>query len=118
MATVDTSFYKRYLEENLQDAEFQREYESARKQIAQINAVMRSLDSLRAQTGISKAELARRIGKQPAALRRLFSSASNPELATIAAMAIALDAEIRIVPNERSRSESHRHRTRQAASEA
>ncbi len=118
MTTVDTSFHKRYLEENLQDDEFRREYENAQKQIAQVDAVLRSLDRLRTQTGISKAELARRIGKQPAALRRLFSSESNPELATIAAMAIALDSEIKIVPNEPSHPAPRPRRTRRAASVA
>lgn len=102
MTTLDTSYHARYLSENLQDAEFRREYESAQKQIAQVDAVVRTLDNLRIQTGLSKAELARRIGKHPAAIRRLFSAEANPELSTIAALAIALDAEIRIVPNNES----------------
>lgn len=102
METLDTGYHVRYLEENLQDPEFRREYEAARKQIEQVDAVVRGLDRLRIETGISKAELARRVGKHPAAIRRLFSSEANPELSTIAAVAIALDAEIKIVPNPRS----------------
>jgi ribosome-binding protein aMBF1 (putative translation factor) len=99
MTTLDTGFHARYLNENLQDPEFRREYEIAQKQIAQVDAVVRALDELRIQTGLSKAELARRIGKHPAAIRRLFSAEANPELGTIAALAIALGAEIRIVPS-------------------
>ena len=99
MATLDTSFHTRYLNENLQDPAFRRAYELECKQIAQVDAVVRALDDLRIQTGLSKAELARRIGKHPAAIRRLFSADANPELGTIAALASALDAEIRIVPN-------------------
>jgi DNA-binding XRE family transcriptional regulator len=100
MTVLDTSYHKRRLAEELKDREFRREYELARAEIAQVDAVMRQLDHLREEAGFSKAELARRIGKDPAALRRLFSSEVNPELRTIAAMAAALGAEIRIVPKD------------------
>ena len=100
MTTIDTTYHQRRLHERLQDPEFRREYEAARRQIDQVDAVVRTLDRLRADSGLSKAELARRIGKNPAAVRRLFSRAANPELATVAAIAAALDAEIKIVPRE------------------
>lgn len=106
MIVLDTSYHARYLDENLQDSEFRREYEIAQKQIAQVDAVVRALDRLRIETGTSKAELARRIGKHPAAIRRLFSAEANPELNTIAALAVALDAEIQIVPNTAPRRRS------------
>jgi len=83
----------------MQDPEFRHEYEAARRQIDQVDAVVRALDQLRMEAGLSKAELARRIGRNPAAVRRLFSSRANPEMGTIAAIAAALDAEIKIVPN-------------------
>ncbi len=51
----------------------------------------------------SKADLARAIDKNPASIRRLFTSEANPELKTIAAMASALDAEIVIKKRPRSR---------------
>jgi DNA-binding phage protein len=104
MAALDTSFHRRYLAENMQDPEFRREYETAQQQIAQVDAVVRYLDHLRRETGMSKAELARRIGKRPAAIRRLFSAEANPGLGTIAALAIALDAEIKVVPRRQSQS--------------
>jgi transcriptional regulator with XRE-family HTH domain len=63
---------------------------------------MRELDRLRIAAGMPKAELARRVGKQPAAIRRLFSSQANPELETVAALAVALDAEIKIIPKKPS----------------
>jgi transcriptional regulator with XRE-family HTH domain len=58
---------------------------------------MQQLDLLREEAGVSKADLARQIGKHPAAVRRLFTAQANPALRTVAAIATALDAEIRIV---------------------
>ena len=114
MTTIDTTYHQRRLHERLQDPAFRREYEAARRQIDQVDAVVRALDRLRAESGLSKAELARRIGKNPAAVRRLLSAAANPELATVAAIATALDAEIKIVPREPA-SESTQRRSRRAA---
>lgn len=93
---VDTGFHRRRLAEELSDPDFPAEYERARAEIAQIEEIMRQLDELRVQSGFSKAELARRIGKTPSTVRRLFTAEVNPELRTIAAIAVALGAELRI----------------------
>lgn len=77
-----------------EDPEYRAEYERFRRQVEQIDAVVNELDELRERAGISKAELARRVGKDPASIRRLFSAEVNPELKTIAAIADALDAEV------------------------
>ncbi len=95
---VDTSYHQRRLAARLKDPDFRAEYERARAEIAQIDAIMRSLDDLRQEAGFSKAELARQIGKDPASVRRLFTAQVNPELKTIAALARALGAEVQIVP--------------------
>jgi ribosome-binding protein aMBF1 (putative translation factor) len=90
-------FYRRRLAEELKDEEFRTEYETARTEIAQVDSIMRQLDELRVEAGWPKAELARRIGKDPASVRRLFSAEVNPELKTIVAMASALGAKIEVV---------------------
>lgn len=95
---MDTTRHRRFLQEQLADPEFRAEYERASAEIAQVDEVMAALDRLRLQAGCSKADLARRIGKQPAAIRRLFTAEVNPELRTIAALASALGAELRVVP--------------------
>lgn len=77
-----------------EDPEYRAEYERFRRQVEQIDAVVNALDELRERAGMSKAELARRIGKDPASIRRLFSAEVNPELKTVAAIADALDAEV------------------------
>ncbi len=110
---VDTSYHRRRLAARLKDPEFRAEYERARAEIAQIDAIMRTLDHLREEAGFSKADLARQIGKDPASVRRLFTAQVNPELKTIAALAQALDAEVQIVP--RSKGSSKAQERRQAA---
>ena len=92
----------------MEDPEFRAEYERMRRELAQVNAVMRALDELRDQAGWSKAELARQIGKNDASVRRLFTAEVNPELRTVAAMAAALGAEVKIVSRRRARRETRR----------
>jgi len=97
----------------MEDPEFRAEYERARRELAQVNAVMRALDALRDEAGWSKAELARQIGKNDASVRRLFTAEVNPELRTVAAMAAAVGAEVKIVSRRRGR-----HQTRRPAAVA
>jgi DNA-binding phage protein len=115
--TQDTSLHDRWLKEQMEDPEFRGEYERERREIAVIDAIVNALDELRAERGLSKAELAREIGKNPASIRRLLTAPGNPELRTIVAVADVLDAEIKVVPRKRS---AHRQRkareTAQAAS--
>jgi ribosome-binding protein aMBF1 (putative translation factor) len=97
--TLNTSYHEKRLAKRMKDPAFSAEFDRATRQIAQIDAVMQSLEDLREEAGVSKAELARQIGKDPASVRRLFTAQiRNPELKTVAAIASVLDAEIQIVP--------------------
>ena len=100
---TNTGYHRRRLDERLEDPEFRIEYERTRRELAQVNTVMQSLDDMRVNAGLSKADLAREIGRNDAVVRRLFSAQVNPELRTVAALAAALDAEIQIVPRRRRR---------------
>ncbi len=95
---LDTTYHKRKTAQRFEDPEFKAEYERTRRELAQVNAIMERLDELRMEAGLSKAELAREIGRNDAVVRRLFTAQVNPELRTVAALAVALDAEIQIVP--------------------
>lgn len=67
----DTSYHDRRLARRLkEDPEFAAEFERQRREIAAIDGIVNKLDDLRAQHGFSKADLAREIGKNPAAIRR------------------------------------------------
>lgn len=95
--------YERYLAEQLADPEFRAEFERERREIETIDAIVNALDGLRDQRGLTKAELARQIGKNPASVRRLLTASGNPELRTVVAMANALDADIKIVRRDAGR---------------
>lgn len=97
-AQLDSSHHRQRLKRGLKDPKFRAEYERVREEIRQIDEVMRQLDDLREASGLSKADLAREVGKHPAAIRRLFTAEANPELKTVAAIANALGAEIRVIP--------------------
>lgn len=66
------------------------------------NLLLKELDEARRRAGLSKTELARLAGTQPAAVRRLFSgSGHNPQISTVAALAEVLGHEIRVMPKSR-----------------
>jgi ribosome-binding protein aMBF1 (putative translation factor) len=100
---LDTSYHKRMLAARMEDSEFRAEYERARREIDQVDSVIRQLDELREAAGLSKAELARHIGRDPSSIRRLFTAQANPELLLVASIAEDLGAEVRIVPRAGTR---------------
>jgi ribosome-binding protein aMBF1 (putative translation factor) len=96
---ADVSLHERRRARRLQDPEYRTAYERAARELAQTDALIRELDSLRVDLGISKAELARRIDRNASSVRRLFTaSQARPELPLIVALADALGAEVRVVP--------------------
>jgi DNA-binding phage protein len=102
----DATYHDRRLARRLkEDPEFRAEFERQRREIAQIDSIVHQLDVLRKQAGMSKAELARMIGKEPASIRRFFTADVNPELKTVAAVADALGAEVKVVDSKRARKE-------------
>ncbi len=96
---LDVGLHERRRVRRMQDLEYRAAYERAAGEIAQTDAVIRELDALRIDLGMSKAELARRINRNASVIRRLFTaSQTRPELPLVAAIADALGAELRVVP--------------------
>jgi ribosome-binding protein aMBF1 (putative translation factor) len=96
---LDVGLHERRRERRRQDPEYRATYERAAREVAQTDAVIRQLDALRADLGISKAELARRVDRNASSVRRLFTASQvRPELPLIVALADALGAELRVVP--------------------
>ncbi|CAN5868947.1 hypothetical protein BH24ACT8_BH24ACT8_08730 [soil metagenome] len=91
------------LSRDLQDTEFLREYVVESMRISTIDSVVNAIDDAREAAGLSKAELARAIQKEPATIRRLLSSESaNPTLGTLAEVAAALGLRITVEPLPRA----------------
>jgi ribosome-binding protein aMBF1 (putative translation factor) len=113
---LDMSLHERRRAQRMKDPEFRAAYKRAAREIEQTDQVIRALDELRVDLGISKAELARRINRNASSIRRLFTASSaRPELPLIAAIADALGAEVRVVPKARTSARSSRQRREPAA---
>ncbi len=96
---LDVSLHERRRARLVEDPECRAAYEQAAREIAQTDAVIRALDALRIELGVSKAELARRANRNASSVRRLFTASQmRPELPLIVALADALGAELRVVP--------------------
>lgn len=105
--TDKASFHDRWLEDKLADPEFREEFERQRREIATIDAIVNELESVRSDLGMSKADLARAVGKHPASIRRLLTArGGNPELRTVVAIADALGLEVQLVAKKASRPRS------------
>ena len=77
-------------------------YERKVKGIVAVRRMLQLIDAERERAGLSKSDLARRIGVSPSTVRRLFTSpTSNPTLKTIVDLFIALDLEIEVWPRGR-----------------
>ncbi len=98
---LDTSLHERRRAERLRDSEFRAAYERAAREIAQVDEVIRKLDALRVEQNMSKAELARRVARNPSSIRRLFTShQARPEFPLLANIADVLGAELTVVRRE------------------
>ncbi len=116
---LNVGLHERRRARRMDDPEYRAAYERAAREIAQTDAVIRALDALRIDLGVSKAELARRVNRNASSVRRLFTASQvRPELPLIAALADALGAELRVVPRtpEARRAVREQHQRRVAAS--
>jgi DNA-binding phage protein len=96
---AETSGFDRYFAGRMKDRAFATAYTEARAGIDSVNAFMRSLEAVRAQAEVSKAELARRTGTRPEAMRRLLTTKdANPTLATVLSVARSLGYRLALVP--------------------
>lgn len=87
------------LAQDLQDPEVLRDYVRESIRIATIDQLVNALDEAREAAHLSKAELARAIGAEPAVVRRLFSAGHvNPTLGTLAEVAAALGMRVTLEP--------------------
>lgn len=94
------SMYWADLAEDLRDPEFLRQFVLESIRIDTIDSIVNQLEDARTSAGLSKADLARAISAEPAAVRRLLGQASrsNPTLGTLSELAAALGYRVSLEP--------------------
>lgn len=101
-----TSFDRRF-DRWMQDPEFAESYRQHRARIDAIDTLIQALDEERGRQHLSKADLARRIEAEPAAVRRLFTeSRPNPQIGRLVDIAHELGLEIKLTRRRRTRARS------------
>lgn len=107
MAELDPSRWGRIRARKLADPSARERYERTRQSVAMMRQVLQVVDAERERAGLTKADLAHRVGVDPSAIRRMFTSdASNPTLRTILEVLDALGLEVTVrrrAPMRRSR---------------
>lgn len=93
------SLFYRQLELELKNPEFEATYFQDQIRVRIIDDLINELDQARLIEGLSKAKLARYVGAEPANVRRFFTkSKSNPTMASVLDLAMALGLTIQLVP--------------------
>ena len=84
---------------DMRNAEYRHHFVLESRRIAVIDAMINRLNELRETEGLSKAQLARAIEKDPAAVRRLLTAKQvNPTFGIVADIAAALGYELVLKP--------------------
>jgi beta-phosphoglucomutase-like phosphatase (HAD superfamily) len=83
----------------MSDAEYRHHFILESRRIAVIDRIVNALDEIREQQGLTKAELARAIERDPASVRRLLTAQQvNPSFGIVTDMAAALGYEVVLKP--------------------
>jgi DNA-binding XRE family transcriptional regulator len=92
------SGFWRDLAEGLRDEEFRRQF-LLEERIATVDRIVNQLDDVRQELGVSKADLARAIGRTPESIRRLLTARSvNPQLSLVAELASVFGYRVTLEP--------------------
>src|SRR6266508_2151162 len=97
VAETTRSRFEQLRGQRMRSPEFRQRYERTRRSIAQVQQILHLIDAHRQGAGLSKAEVARRLGTHPATVRRLFASGSNnPTLRTLLELMDVLGIQMRL----------------------
>ncbi len=100
MARRTKTGFDKYFEGRMKEPTFAAEYTQARAEIDAIDGLIRALDQARERSGLTKAELARRIDAKPEIIRRLLTDeGGNPTMATVLKVASAVGCHLELVPD-------------------
>lgn len=95
---------ERYFEARGENTEYRDAYERARSSIDEVDQIVGAIEERRVALGLSKAELARRVGVAPESVRRLLSAEhANPTLFSVVSLAQVFDMDIVAVTKSKPR---------------
>lgn len=87
------------LAKDLEDPEQLRLFLLESIRISTFDSLVNQLDDARSKSGLSKADIARKLGSEPANIRRFFTSGTdNPTLSTLTVVAAALGLRVSLEP--------------------
>ena len=86
------SEFREFLEEQLQDPEFRKEWDALEPEFAIVQAII----DARKTSGITQKQLSERTGIAQADISRLENGNANPSLSTLKRLASAMDMTLRI----------------------
>ncbi len=116
MAPRTKTGFDRYFDERMRNPSFAAEYTEARAEIDAIDTLVRALDQARERSGLTKADLARKIDAKPEIVRRLLTASSgNPTMATVLKVASAVGCHLELVANAKSHAGRRTFRRTEAA---
>ncbi len=88
----------------LEDPEARAAYERTFREVVALREILQACEAKREEAGLSKTELAQRVGMNPSAIRRLLTSeTSNPTLKTMIGICDVLGLEITVRPTRRKK---------------
>jgi DNA-binding phage protein len=96
MVAKKMSASERWLAKKMESPAFRAEFEQSRRETDAVDGLIRIMDERRDSLGISKTELARRVGHNEAAVRRLLTAGGNPTLATVVEILTALGLVLKV----------------------
>ena len=118
MGSKGKTGFDRYFEQRMKDRKFANEYAGARAEVDTTDTLIRALEAARERSGVTKADLARRINAKPEIVRRLLTlTDGNPTMETVLKVATALGYHLELVRSRRSKSSERfpRQESRRAA---
>ncbi len=99
MRQADSSRWGQIRSRRLAAPEARERYERTRRSMVLTRQVLQLIDAEREKVGLSKADLARRVGVNPSTIRRLLTSGDgNPTLRTVLDILDVLDLELALRP--------------------
>ena len=104
MAPVPKTGFDKYLDRRMAQPSFAKAYQRARVEIDGIDSLIWAVDGVLVGEGLSKADLARRIGAKPESIRRLLSDTrGNPTLTTILRVLHEVGLHLEVAPDRVTR---------------